>query len=90
MNGIYDNLLKKSTCALVEGNAKFVSKNVIEVNGKQYKGKHILIATGGRPSVPKIEGAEYGISSDGFFELEKLPKKVCVVGAGYIAVELAG
>jgi glutathione reductase (NADPH) len=50
----------------------------------------ILIATGGRPSHPNIPGVEYGIDSDGFFELPALPKRVAVVGAGYIAVELAG
>ncbi|WP_163374638.1 FAD-dependent oxidoreductase, partial [Escherichia coli] len=51
---------------------------------------HILIATGGRPSHPNIPGAEYGIDSDGFFELPALPERVAIVGAGYIAVELAG
>eukprot|EP01091_Cochliopodium_minus_P015568 TRINITY_DN557_c0_g1_i1.p1 TRINITY_DN557_c0_g1~~TRINITY_DN557_c0_g1_i1.p1 ORF type:complete len:485 (-),score=161.37 TRINITY_DN557_c0_g1_i1:142-1509(-) len=90
LNNIYDNLLKKSGVDYVSGFAKFVNENTVEVNGKQYKGKHFLIATGGRPDVPTTEGAEHGISSDGFFDLEQLPKKVCVVGAGYIAVELAG
>ncbi|KAJ8310171.1 hypothetical protein KUTeg_012036 [Tegillarca granosa] len=65
-------------------------KNSVEVNGEVYSAKHILIATGGKPHIPNIPGAEHGISSDGFFELEDLPKKVAVVGAGYIAVELAG
>jgi glutathione reductase (NADPH) len=52
--------------------------------------KKMLIATGGHPSIPNLPGAEYGISSDGFFELETCPKKVALVGAGYIAVEMAG
>ncbi|KAJ8309670.1 hypothetical protein KUTeg_011535, partial [Tegillarca granosa] len=69
---------------------KLKNKNSVEVNGEVYSAKHILIATGGKPHIPNIPGAEHGISSDGFFELEDLPKKVAVVGAGYIAVELAG
>ncbi|STT14010.1 glutathione reductase [Klebsiella pneumoniae] len=62
----------------------------MEVNGEIITADHILIATGGRPSHPDIPGVEYGIDSDGFFELPALPKRVAVVGAGYIAVELAG
>lgn len=57
------------------------------------KAKKILIAVGGRPTIPtsdKIPGAEYGINSDGFFDIEEQPKRVAVVGAGYIAVELSG
>jgi glutathione reductase (NADPH) len=61
----------------------------VKVGDEVIEGKHILIATGGRPLVPDIPGAEYGITSDGFFELEHQPKKVAVAGAGYIAVELA-
>jgi glutathione reductase (NADPH) len=49
-----------------------------------------VLSPGGKPSVPNIEGAEYGITSDGFFELAALPKKVAVIGGGYIGVELAG
>jgi len=61
------------------------------VNGQKYSADHIMIATGGRPTIPNIPGAqEHGITSDGFFDLEKLPSKTVVVGAGYIAVELAG
>ncbi|VEI44269.1 glutathione reductase [Actinobacillus equuli] len=57
---------------------------------EQITADHILIATGGRPSIPEVKGAEYGIDSDGFFALRELPKRVAVVGAGYIAVEIAG
>jgi len=60
-------------------------------NKETVRAKNILLATGGYPTIPKdIPGAEYGIDSDGFFDLEKRPKKVALVGAGYIAVELAG
>nr|MBA2817379.1 Glutathione reductase [Candidatus Pantoea persica] len=62
----------------------------MEVNGERITADHLLIATGGRPSHPDMPGAEYSIDSDGFFELEALPKHTAVVGAGYIAVELAG
>ncbi|KAG9693150.1 glutathione reductase, partial [Aureobasidium melanogenum] len=79
----------------LNGTASFVSKDVVKVVGQdgqeqQVRAKKILIAVGGRPSTIGVEGAELGINSDGFFELEKQPKKVAVVGAGYIAVEMAG
>jgi glutathione reductase (NADPH) len=75
---------------VIKGFAKFVNKNTVEVDGVLYSADHITIATGGRPSRPSIEGAEHGIDSDGFFALTEQPEKVAVVGAGYIAVELAG
>ena len=75
---------------VINGFAKFIDKNTVEVNGELITADHITIATGGRPSIPDVEGAEYGINSDGFFALTEQPKSVAVVGAGYIAVELAG
>jgi len=60
------------------------------VNGELYPADHILVAVGGRPTIPNIPGAELGIDSNGFFELNEQPKRVAVVGAGYIAVEIAG
>ncbi|CAL1542980.1 unnamed protein product [Lymnaea stagnalis] len=90
LNGIYESNLEKSQVEKIEGHGILTSDKTVEVNGQKYEADHILIATGGRPIVPNIPGAEYGITSDGFFELEDLPKKVVVVGAGYIAVELAG
>ena len=86
----YDNVLGKNNVDVIRGFARFVDAKTIEVNGETITADHILIATGGRPVHPKIPGAEYGIDSDGFFELPALPKRVAVVGAGYIAVELAG
>ncbi|WP_326830555.1 glutathione-disulfide reductase [Streptococcus uberis] len=74
----------------LKGFARFKESHLIEVNGVDYSAPHILIATGGRPKVPEIPGAEYGITSDGFFELDAIPKRTAVVGAGYIAVEIAG
>jgi len=91
LNGIYANNLKNSDITYVAGEAKFVGPKLIEVAGKTYTGKHILIAVGGKPAVPTIPGAaELGITSDGFFELEEVPERVAVIGSGYIAVELAG
>lgn len=91
LNGIYLNNLNNNDITFVQGDAKFVGPKLVEVNGKTYTGKNILIAVGGKPSVPDIPGAdELGITSDGFFELEEVPERVAVVGSGYIAVELAG
>ena len=86
----YDNVLGKNQVDVIRGYARFVDAHTVEVNGEQITADHILIATGGRPSHPRIPGAEYGIDSDGFFELDALPRRTAVVGAGYIAVELAG
>ncbi len=89
LNGIYAKNLGNSKVEVITGTAKFVQERTVSVDGKLYSGDHVLIAVGGRPTWPDVPGADMGIDSDGFFELEKLPKKVVVVGAGYIAVEMA-
>ncbi len=86
----YENNLAKNNVEVINGFAKFVDAKTVEVNGEHITADHILIATGGRPVFPDIKGAEYGIDSDGFFALEHLPERVAVVGAGYVAVEIAG
>ncbi|MFP1766613.1 glutathione-disulfide reductase [Lonsdalea quercina] len=86
----YDNVLGKNQVEVIRGFARFVDAHTVEVNGEEITADHILIATGGRPTLPDVPGAEYGINSDGFFELDALPRRVAVVGAGYIAVEIAG
>ena len=86
----YERGLGNNKVDEIHGFAKFIDAHTVEVNGETITADHILIATGGRPSRPNIPGAEYGINSDGFFELDALPKRVAVVGAGYIAVEIAG
>ncbi|MFL3650506.1 MAG: glutathione-disulfide reductase [Pseudoalteromonas sp.] len=86
----YDSGLASNGVTVIKGFAKFVDNKTVEVNGEHYTADHILIAVGGRPSIPNIEGAEHGIDSNGFFELKEQPKRVAVIGAGYIAVELAG
>ena len=91
----YDNVLAKNNVDVIRGFAKFIDKNTLDVTfadgtTEQVTADHILIATGGRPSIPAVQGAEYGIDSNGVFALTELPKRAAVVGAGYIAVELAG
>ncbi|ENW82436.1 glutathione reductase [Acinetobacter sp. NIPH 284] len=86
----YQNSLSNNKIDLIRGAAHFIDKNTIEVNGEKFTADHILIATGTQPSLPDIDGVEYGIDSNGFFELTALPKTVAVIGSGYIAVELAG
>ncbi len=90
LHGIYKRNFDKNGVSYIEGQARFVSEHVIEANDQQYQAKHILIATGGQPLIPAIPGAELGITSDGFFELSQQPQRAIIVGAGYIAVELAG
>ncbi|OTU23910.1 glutathione-disulfide reductase [Acinetobacter pittii] len=86
----YNNVLSKNNVDVIHGFAKFIDKNTIEVNGDLLTADHILIATGTEASWPAIEGAEHGIDSNGFFDLEVLPKRTAIVGSGYIAVEIAG
>ncbi|SKA58658.1 glutathione-disulfide reductase [Enterovibrio nigricans] len=86
----YENVLGKNNIEVIEGFGTFVDAKTVEVDGEQYTADNILIAVGGAPTIPNIPGAEHGIDSNGFFELNEQPKRVAVVGAGYIAVEIAG
>jgi len=90
LNGIYRNLLVNSGVTLLEGHAKLTGAHEVEVDGQRYSAEHILIATGGWPQIPDIPGKELAISSNEAFFLKDLPKRVLVVGGGYIAVEFAG
>jgi glutathione reductase (NADPH) len=90
LNGIYASNLDNGGVTTIVGNARFIDAHTVAVGEKQYRADRIVIATGGRPAVPSIPGAEYGITSDGFFALERQPERVLVAGSGYIAVELAG
>ncbi len=90
LNDIYRRNLDVSGVTEINDTGRFIDAGTIEVNDTEYTADHILIATGGRPMVPDVDGAELGIDSDGFFELEQQPKKVAIVGAGYIATEFAG
>ncbi len=90
LNGIYANNIDKRGVTHIEGIARFIDANTVVVDDREYNAERIVIATGGRPTIPDIPGAELGITSDGFFELEEQPRRVLIVGSGYIAVELAG
>lgn len=90
IHAAYDKTLTTNHVDVIYGSARFVDKHTIEVNGQYYNADHILIAVGGKPCIPNIPGHHYGITSDGFFELADLPKRAAIVGAGYIACEIAG
>ncbi len=89
LNGIYRKLLVGSGVTLVEGHARLLDEHRVEVDGNTYSAERILIATGGWPHVPEIPGHEHAINSNQAFFLEELPKRILVVGGGYIAVEFA-
>ncbi|PHN26311.1 glutathione-disulfide reductase [Pseudomonas sp. ICMP 561] len=89
LNGIYRNLLVNSGVTLLEGHAALKGPHEVEVNGQIYTAEHILIAVGGWPQVPDIPGREHAITSNEAFHLNQLPKRIVVVGGGYIAVEFA-
>jgi glutathione reductase (NADPH) len=90
LNAIYERTLTTKGVTLVRGVARFLGKNTVEVNGERLTARHIVIATGGRPMLPDLPGAGLGIVSDGFFSLEQRPKRVAIVGSGYVACELSG
>lgn len=90
LNGIYGSNLEKRKVTLMRGHAAFSADGDVIVDGKRCQAAHVIIATGGRPGVPLIDGAELGITSDDFFALEERPERVLVVGSGYVAVELGG
>ncbi|MDX1498929.1 MAG: glutathione-disulfide reductase [Woeseiaceae bacterium] len=90
LNGIYERNLDNSGVDYVAERAAFVDAHTVQAGGETWRGERIVIATGGRPIVPDIEGAGLGITSDDFFELEERPERVLIAGSGYVAVELAG
>ncbi|MBI1396749.1 MAG: glutathione-disulfide reductase [Betaproteobacteria bacterium] len=90
LNGAYERYLGTNKVEIVRGHAKFVGRKIVDVGGRRISADHIVIAVGGHPARPNLPGAELGITSDGFFELESQPRRMAIVGAGYIAVEVAG
>ena len=90
LNGIYKKLLSDSGVKLYEKRGKIIDPHTVEVGGERFTTQRILIATGARPVAPQIPGIEHSISSNEALDLPELPKRVAIVGGGYIAVEFAG
>lgn len=90
LNEHYLSYLCGAGVELIRGFARWVDARTLEVNSEYYSADHIVIATGSRPQMPELPGAEFGVTSDDFFELNNCPPRVAIVGSGYIAVELAG
>jgi glutathione reductase (NADPH) len=90
LNQNYAANLARHRIEVVAAMASFVGPHTVAAGGREFSAPHIVIATGGRPRLPAVPGAELGITSDGFFELTTLPQRIAVVGSSYIAVELAG
>ncbi len=90
LEGIYRKLLKDSGCIAFDARGRIVDAHTIEVGGKRVTAANILVATGAWPELPKIPGIEYAITSNEALDLTTLPKRIVIVGGGYIAVEFAG
>ncbi|CAF2111752.1 hypothetical protein Bca4012_095241 [Brassica carinata] len=90
LTGIYKNILNNANVKLIEGRGKVIDPHTVDVDGKIYTTRNILIAVGGRPFIPDIPGREFAIDSDAALDLPSKPKKIAIVGGGYIALEFAG
>ena len=90
LNGVYQKLLEDAGVKIIRGKASMVDEHCVEINGKKFTARYILIATGGWPYVPDFPGKEHVITSNEAFFLEELPPEIVIVGGGYIAVEFAG
>ncbi|XVF21667.1 hypothetical protein REPUB_Repub12eG0109900 [Reevesia pubescens] len=90
LTGIYKNTLNNAGVTLIEGRGKILDPHTVDVDGKLYTARHILISVGGRPFIPELPGSEYAIDSDAALDLPSKPEKVAIVGGGYIALEFAG
>jgi len=90
LNGIYENLLKGAQAEIIHGRARIIDAHTVAVGTARYTAGKILIATGGWPYIPKFPGSEFAISSNEIFDLDQFPKRLAIVGGGYIAVEFAG
>ena len=89
LNGIYVQLLKSAGVQIVNGWGTLVDAHTVEVAGQRHSAKHILIATGGKPSIPEFPGSDLALSSNEMFDLSPFPQRLLVVGGGYIACEFA-
>jgi len=90
LSAIYEDNLRRSGVNVLQGAARLVDAHTVEVDGQRFSAQHILIATGGKPFLPSIPGIEHAITSNEVFDLPHMPRRVLIVGGGYIAVEFAG
>ncbi len=90
LNGIYSRLLDQAGAKMFEAKATFIDAHTLDVGGERVTAEKIVVATGGHPERPNIPGAELGIVSDDAFYLPSMPRRVAIVGGGYIGVEFAG
>lgn len=89
LNGVYRSLLDGARVTLIQGWAQLADGHTVQVGEKSYTARHVLVATGGMPFVPEVPGREHVVVSDAMFDLDPFPKRLLVVGGGYIACELA-
>jgi glutathione reductase (NADPH) len=90
LRGIYRENLDRSGAQLFRARARIAAPGRVAIGDDVHEARHVVVATGGRPLVPDIPGAGHGLTSDGFFELERMPARVAIVGSGYVAAELSG
>ena len=90
LRGIYRENLDRSGAQLFRARARIAAPGRVAIGDDVHEARHVVVATGGRPLVPDIPGAGQGLTSDGFFELERMPARVAIVGSGYVAAELSG
>ncbi|MEQ1528936.1 MAG: glutathione-disulfide reductase [Methylococcales bacterium] len=90
LQSVYRDRLQKSGAFIIHGKATLLDAHTVAVNDKEYRAERMVIATGGRPFVPDIPGKQHIVTSNDMFFLERLPKRIVIVGGGYIAVEFAG
>jgi len=90
LQGVYDRLLQESGVSVINGRGRLTDAHTVMVGDKKYTAERILVATGGWPFIPEVAGKEYIVTSNEIFNLKALPKRILIVGGGYIAVEFAG
>ena len=89
LNSVYETVLVASGATLLRGRARLVSPHEVDVDGQRFRARNILVATGGHPLIPELPGGELAVSSNEMFDLPRFPARLVVVGAGYIACEMA-
>ncbi len=90
LNAVYGRLLDAAGVEVLHGRASFIDDHTLQIGSRRVRAERVLVATGGRPSLPAIPGIEHAVTSDQMFYLDDLPERAVVVGGGFIAVEFAG